>query len=456
MKRTGRIIASLALAGLTWLPGGAIADPVLTVDRAVQLALEHNSQIVGANAGVLSARAGVYGAYAAVLPHVSASISRSGSQTTNQTGAQVFGGRTIIPSATPEYDSYSTSPGLSASWSVLDLANIAGLSSAQAGLKGAQWSQRATRADVKLLASQQFYSVVQAVRLVEVQANTAKLARDSERRVRALFEVGSVSRNDLLQAQVQTAQSQLDSIAAVQSLLVQRDQLATLIGVEEAGMGVVDTTLSFTPRDYDEGALLKEASENRPDLKAALARLKSARAGLASARYGWLPYVTLSASAAYNPFNSSKTYVAATDTTPSTTISARSESDRQYGGRLALNWDFFDGGTNSARNASARAQLATAQNAYDVLVRNLAGEVHEAALTYRQTLGSEAVAEAAVASATESMKLTQEKYNVGSATILDLITAQVALQRAESQLVNALAAIRVAEARIERARGSGV
>jgi outer membrane protein TolC len=108
-----------------------------------------------------------------------------------------------------------------------------------------------------------------------------------------------------------------------------------------------------------------------------------------------------------------------------------------------------------ALSASARAQLATAKDAYDVLQRNLAGEVHEAALTYQQVLASETVAEAAVASATESMKLTQQKYNVGSATILDLITTQVALERAQSQLVNALAAIRVAEARIDRVRGAG-
>jgi len=51
------------------------------------------------------------------------------------------------------------------------------------------------------------------------------------------------------------------------------------------------------------------------------------------------------------------------------------------------------------------------------------------------------------------MKLTQEKYNVGSSTILDLIDAQVQLQTAQSNLVKALAAIRVAEAQINRVRG---
>jgi outer membrane protein TolC len=141
---------------------------------------------------------------------------------------------------------------------------------------------------------------------------------------------------------------------------------------------------------------------------------------------------------------------------PTPETSGNSKVHRQYGASITLNWDFFDGLATDSRNATARARLMRAQNAYDVLHRNLAGEVHEAALTYQQVLASEAVAQAAVASATENMKLTQQKYNVGSATILDLITAQVALARAQSQLVNALAAIRVAEARIDRVRGRGV
>lgn len=454
MRRTGRVIASLAVTGVVWLSAVAAAQPVLTADDAVKMALQRNSQVIGANAGVLSARGGVYQAYAGVLPHLGYSLSRSQSQTKAQTGTQIFGGQASLPAGTPEYDTYSTSPTLSGSWAVLNLSSIAGLSSARAGLKGAQFGLKATRADVALATRQQFYQVVQAVKLIGVTTNALKLARDSERRVRTLYEVGSVSRSDVLQAQVLTAQSQLDSIAAVQSLLVQRDLLATLIGVEEAKLGDVDTVLTFTPREHDEAGLLREAAERRPDLKAALARLKAAQANLTSARLGWLPYVTLSGSATYDPTSSSKTFTLDTLGTLQP-LTATSEADRQYGGQVALNWNFFDGGATSGRNAIARSSLAVARDAYDVLRRNLAGEVHEAALTYRQALGTEEVAEAAVASATESMKLTQQKYNVGSATILDLITAQVALERAQSQLVNALAAIRVAEARIDHVRGQG-
>jgi outer membrane protein TolC len=454
MRRTGRTITSLALAGVAWLSTSAGAQTLLTADRAVQLALEHNQQIINANAGVLDARSGLYGAYSTLLPHLSADLTRSGSQTMNQRGVQVFGGRVAFPSTTDEYVSYSTSPALSGTWSILNLSSLSSLSSARSGLKGAQWRRLATRAEVALEARRQFYEVVKAARLMGVSENALQLARDDERRVQTLFEVGSVSRSDLLKAQVRTAQSQLDSIAAQQSVLVQRDLLASFIGLEEAKLGDVDTVLTVTPREYDETSLLREAEASRPDLRSAEADVKAARAGLTAARLSWLPYVAVSGSATYNPVSTSTSTVS--DTSGKATISGRNEADRQLSGRVALSWDFFDGLANSSRNASARARLERAQAAHDVLRRNLTGEVHEALLTYQQALGAEAVARRAVESAGENMKLTQQKYNVGSATILDLIDAQVQLQRAQSQFVSAVAGIRVAEARIEQVRGRGV
>jgi outer membrane protein len=450
MSWMGRSMAGIALVAVAW-PGAAEAQAPLTADRAVQLALEHNSQIIGANADVLSARSTAYGAWSAMLPSVSASLSRSGSQIRNQRGTTVVGGQMTVPSTTPEYDYYATNPEVSGVWSVLNLSSLANVASARAGLQSASWQRLATRSSVALQARQQFYEVVKAVKLVEVNDHALRLSRDNERRVRVLFEVGSVSRSDLLKTQVQTAQSQLDSIGAVQSLLEQRNALASFLGVEEARLGEVDTMLAVAPVEYDEAAVLREAEENRPDLKAALTALRSARSGVWAARLSWLPYVTVAGSAVYDPFSDTKTFDE--DGVPA---SAHSEYDRKLSGSVALNWDFFDGLTKSASSAAARARLARAESAYDVLRRNLAGEVHQATLTYQLALASERLASTAVASATENMKLTQQKYNVGSATILDLIDAQVQLQRAESQLVSALAGIRVAEARLDQVRGRGV
>jgi outer membrane protein TolC len=120
---------------------------------------------------------------------------------------------------------------------------------------------------------------------------------------------------------------------------------------------------------------------------------------------------------------------------------------------IALNMDLFNGLSTQAGIASAKARAMRAQDTRDLLVRNLRGEVRQSLLAYQAAVAGETVARRALDAATEGLKLAREKYNVGSATILDLIDAQVNLQRAAADLVSARAAIRVAEADLERVRG---
>src|SRR6185503_13068153 len=127
-----------------------------------------------------------------------------------------------------------------------------------------------------------FYEVVRNHQLATVATDALRLARDDERRVRALFEVGSVSKSDLLKAQVRTAQAELDSLTGAQAVTTQRIRLARLLGLEEARMDAVDTTLVYEVRDYDDAALLAEATAQRPDLRAAELELNSAKSNLTS------------------------------------------------------------------------------------------------------------------------------------------------------------------------------
>jgi len=136
-----------------------------------------------------------------------------------------------------------------------------------------------------------------------------------------------------------------------------------------------------------------------------------------------------------------------------TTFTSGTTTDRQYQGAVALNWDILNGLQNSARNAQAKARLLRAQESRDALSRNLEADVHQALNTYRLAIERQSVARSSFESATENLKLTQQKYNVGSTTILDLIDAQVSLARADADRVSALAAMRIAEAQLNRVRG---
>jgi outer membrane protein TolC len=421
----------------------------LTVEEAVKMALENNSQIVQANASLLDARSGLYSSYTGLMPRVTADYTRSGSLDSKSRGTRVFGG---VPFNIPSQDQevYSTTPTLSGSWSVLNLTALSDWSSARSGLKAAQLSRKAARQAVALDARGKYYEVVKAIHLARVSSEALRLSRDDERRVRALFTVGSVSRGDLLKAQVRTAQSELDSLARHNGISASRITLATALGVEEMKLGDVDTVLTAETRAYDEAQILAEAERARPDIMAARSQWNAAKASLRAANFGRLPYLWVSGSTDLNPKSTSKTTVAG-----SNPVSGRFEEDAAYRGQIGVTWNLANGLTNEAAIASSRARVLRAQDAYELLHRNLASEVRQTLLTYREVVEGYNVAQRALDSATENMKLTQQKYNVGSATILELIDAQVQLQTAQSNVVSALAGMRVGEATVEKVRGSG-
>jgi len=450
MSRPQRFTASgLCLAGLLWAAGAA-SQP-LTVDRAVAIALEKNSQIINAVAGVLDANGNVYGAYGGVLPHVSANWSRSATQNVQGRGSQIVS--TVVISAPPTDNvSYAMGPALTGSWSILDLANLKALGAARSGLKASKLSQQAARTAVAFNTRQQFYLTASAYHLAWVSDVALRLARDNERRVRALFEVGSVSKSDLLSAQVQTSNSQLDSLTAHQAIVNQRIALGEVLAMKESQLGDVDTVLTAEPQEYNEPDLLAEAQRNRPDLLAAEANLSAAHSSVTSAKFLRLPYVTLSGSAQFNPQRTFNQKQFPPALAPVET-SGRSDADRVLSGTLAVNWDLFLGGSTESRIASARAALLRAEDSRDALRRNLEAEIHQALLQYREATERLNVANSAFASAVENLKLTQQKYNVGSTTILDLNTAQVNLTRAAADRVSAQAGIRTAEAQLIRVRG---
>lgn len=437
------------------VPALAVAAP-LTADEAVRIALQKSPSILQSEASVLSARSGLWSAYSRLMPGVSASANRDGSFTREATGTDAFGSFTFS-SSTFDQERYSGGYGLSGSWSLLNPSAFAGLSAARSGMKAANLGQQATRADVRLETRRRFYAVVKAMHLSRVSSQSLRLARDDERRVRALFEVGSVSKSDLLKAQVRTSQSQLDSMLAHQSVVNSRLSLATQLGVPDAQLGDVDSTLTSAHASVDLGSAIEEARKQRPDIKAAEADVRSAELDMRAAHWSRLPSVTFSGGYTPKSVGSSAFKV---DTLNATTLQldrvsrgSGSTTKGIYSGRVAVNMNVFDGFATDARVASARALMVRARETRDALNRNLEGEVRQTVQEYQLAVEREALGRRTVESASENLNLVQQKYNVGSATILDLIDAQVQLQRAQSDLVSALADIRIAEAALDRVRG---
>ncbi len=421
-------------------------------EETVKIALQKSSTVIQSEASVLTARSGLWSAYSRVLPTVTGDMTRNGSFTGESNGSQVFGSSVQPPSSTFDQERYIGSYGLSGRWPVFSPSALVGLSAARQGMRAANLGSRATRADVRLETRRQFYAVVKAMHLARVTSQSLRLSRDDERRVRALFEVGSVSKSDLLKARVRTAQSQLDSLLSDHAVITQRLALATQLGLAEAELGDVDSTLSLAYDLVDHATVLAEAKRQRPDLLAAEAELRSAELGLRAAHWSRLPSLNVSGSFTPKSVSSQRQFADAAHTAP---LTGDFESKDAWGGQVSVDVNLFDGFATDSRVAAARATLLRARETRNSLLRNLDGEVRQTLLGYQESVEREALARQTLESATENLNLVQQKYNVGSATILDLIDSQVQLQRAQSDRVSALADIRVSEAAVDRVRGKG-
>ncbi|MGE5126291.1 MAG: TolC family protein [Betaproteobacteria bacterium] len=116
-------------------------------------------------------------------------------------------------------------------------------------------------------------------------------------------------------------------------------------------------------------------------------------------------------------------------------------------------WCVFAGGRRSAGEARARAQAAAAAAQLRELDRAIRLEVTQRALELRTAEARLAVSSRSVESALENRRVAADRYREGVIPSSELLDAEVAQERAALSRTEALAALRLAAAALERAVG---
>jgi outer membrane protein TolC len=442
----GLLVLALAL-GLA-APGSVSAkdappEPVhgdLTVDQAVKLALERNQDLLTSGQNVDAASGQQKQALQRYLPSLSASGSFS--HNLNQTG---FFDPTTGLIVTGNQDNYGVRYVLNQN--LIDIAAIRSISAAGKSVDASKLNYAFSRSDLVLGAKQQYYVLLAAQYLATVNDSALVLSERELKRTESLFELGMVAKSDVLKAQVRVSNSKLDVIKANGAVVDERARLARVLGQPPTDDLRASDPLTETPVTIDSSAIYQEAVANRPDLQAALKTWEAAKAQAGATRAGFLP--TVFGQVGYSNQNASGFQPFAAFNLP---IDDPRRPSRTAG--VGINFPLFEGmwGRHGAvQTAQARAEQE--RYAYDKKRLDVEVEVRGAINSAQQANEGLIVAKDGLTSADEDLKLSQEKYNVGSGTILDLLDPQVNLQKARQQYVVALTAARIAEAQIERARG---
>ena len=120
---------------------------------------------------------------------------------------------------------------------------------------------------------------------------------------------------------------------------------------------------------------------------------------------------------------------------------------------VTANWTLWDGGRTAAEVLEADAAATAARARLEELDSLFALEIRQRSLDLDSARASLVAAGDGVRSAAEARRVVAERFTVGVATNTEVLDAQLALLQAELDRTRALAAIRLAEARLDRALG---
>jgi outer membrane protein TolC len=428
----------------------------LSVEDAVRIALDRNYDIAIAAGSAAAARGRALSSYTGVLPRLDANGNYSHESITGsrfpETSAQLSNLRGTTDTKAKGLD-------VSLNQSIFSWSNIQDIKSANAGARASGGLAEAQRLDVALGTRVQYYELYKAEKLRAVRDEGVTLAQDQLERAETLFELGSVARNDVLQARVNLQQARLDEISARNAVEVQRARLAQILGLSVITPLEIASTIpppGPLAAEVDSSAIYRQALEERPDLEAARESVNSAKADLGSAKADYYPELFGRVNWFWN-WRLGNGHGAFIDSLTGEPIPFSVDNDSDGWSAVAgVQLNIFDGLLREGQVNAAKGSLASERARLHQQELAVQVELKEAILGVREASQSIAAAQEGVGLAEENLKLAQERYQVGSGTILELNEAQVSLTESRSALVDAEAALRVAEARLDRARGGGL
>ncbi len=439
---------------LVWLaaPGSGMAaaqqssEPSpLTLEQAVKIALEKNPLRKAALADTKVASADVRAARSYLMPRLMVSETA----TRGNDPVYVFGSRlrqqrftaadfalNALNRPTP-FGNFTTRFG--GTWNVFDsFASWHRVSAAKQMDQAAERQLNRTDQEIEYRVISAYHSVLLAAKQVDVAQQSIKTAQSILDRSQVRYDSGLVVESDLLSAKVRMATRQQELIQAQHNLELAQAQLNTAMGLPADSRFRLDQPLSeraFPSPSLED--LEKQALAHRPDLKRIDLEQAAQSEGLSIAKASFGPRIN--AFAGWEMDNP--------------TLLAGGGGNNWVGG-LEVQFDLFQGGAKRAELSRQRAlqeRIAAMKQAATDGVRL---EVRQAFYQFDASRQQIEVARVAVSQAQESLRINRDRYDGGLITMTELLGADEAARRSQTDYWQAVSSARTSYANLELACGT--
>jgi len=401
----------------------------LTLQEAIDIALENNYQLKQAenNRGLSDTR--VRSAQFDFLPNLNAGFN----------GNRTVGRQFVEEDASfDDRTTYGFSGGLSSNVTIFaGFRNIANLRMTEADRESNELELERLKENIMFDTASRFLQVVLNQELLNISNATLEASQSQLEQVRAQVEVGARPTVDLYNQESAVANDELNVIQRENALDVSKARLIRIMQddrITDVAPSMPTTEeLSLIPVDLNLNELINAALESRNDFRAQEFNIESNRQGYRIARAQYLPTVTASAG-----------------------INSRYSDQISFmGDPVSFGDQFFD--QNISRNIgfniqipiftrwnsrtnvqSAHVQLRNSQLQLDNVRFQISEEVRQAYSDYLSIAKELESTEKALIAAERAFETEQQRYEVGSSTLIELNLSNANYVQAQSNRIQAI------------------
>lgn len=421
--------------------GPAMAQPALkvTLDEAVARAVEGSHRLAEGRARQQAAEATIEVRRRSDDPTLTASAGYTRTNHIQEFGVPQPDGRlrVIYPDIPDNYRSR-----VELVWPVYTAGRTDALeraARAEATATGADLA--AARLDLRLEVARAYWALVTARETVRVLEQALAMADRSLDDVRSRVDAGLLPPNDVARSAAQRARSEL--------LLVEARGRVELVSIDLARLMGVTAPTTIEPAEPLEGgaamaadtaALVAEARSVRPELAALQQRSDGISARLDAIATTRKPMVSFASGYDFAH--------------PNPRIFPRqSRWEDSFDVSLNVSWQFWDSGRARADRAEALASQTALRERKSEVESVIEADLRKQLVELATSRAALTPARLAVASAQETRRVVDDRFEAGVATTLDVLDAQLAEMQAELDRTRVLADIRLSEARLARVLG---
>lgn len=280
-----------------------------------------------------------------------------------------------------------------------------------------------------------YYDVLKQQRVVEVNRQTLELARGQFDLAQKRFNVGDVTKTDVLRARVTVERAQRTLTESENALRLAYSVLASILNLGTERALVLTDPPAYPVSVESLEALQQRAAAGREDLRVATLAVETAKArrGEVIARYG--PRLV----AQWN-----NVWI-----DPATT----SEPNNFWQATVALQIPFFEGGQRELDLRRAGLERTQAELSYENVTKSIAVDVKETWLRVHSLEQTLQALHAEVEAADENYRSLENQYRAGTATSLEVLDALRDLNTSRTDLAVETYGYQVALRDLERVTG---